>query len=861
MGLNLEERKSTASITASLDEPDVEVGTWLQDETEPGEGIVWRVKTVDAQYNTRTRTIQAEHVINTLRDELMFGTVKPKDITGNPRATTCTAREAVEYILDQQEEAIWQLGDFDYDEVENPYNFNGENLLAALETVTGSLEDACWEFDLSSLPFTLSIVQLPEEEACEMRMSRNIVTMKRTVDRSRMYTRFYAIGKNDIHLVGDYISENEEIYGIISKVETDQSQETVEELTAWAEGRLKRHCEPSVTVTISGLELSESTGESLDHFRINTRCRVPLPEFGTTIVEKVTKLSWPDKIREKERVNVTLANLREDVASIINSQNAAGGRGGRAAAKKEGEDHAWFIDTDEHVGMVAEAIIGRYGQGVDWSRVSSIIVDGEGIHQRVVAAEGEIVMQQAQIDINETRILQEVTDRSQADATLSGQITIEAGKISQIVSAVGANGEVTAASIVLAINQSEGTSEAKIDADHVYIGNSKSTTVIAGKLEASDLTASLITSIISQAALVTARALSVTGGAEVGGDVYARGFYFGSGEGGAVSVANAFNRAQITSSGNTYTLQLARFGQDWETIGSFSRATTLGQTIGSSQIVVTASPQGNSVTFGIMGGNPGITWSGNVASVPVKVNINGGETVYDTGRRISVDATAIYQAGETAGYISGYDDNDTAQVDKSSQTLGYGQSVTVNAQYYDYDGNLHNSGSSCTITAPADRYITGYNANTTATLDSTSAITLGYGDSVTVYARQANYDGQYFNTGPSRTITAPADRYGAGYSAGYGDASDEWTAFTLHYNASGEYFWTGDKWGNMNARFEGSDIPDVGIACYSLYEGMSAEGTNAGNIRLSRITGDYGYVVFKIRAGGKYKTFYSRVVS
>ena len=740
MGLNLEERKSTASITASLDEPDVEVGTWLQDETEPGEGIVWRVKTVDAQYNTRTRTIQAEHVINTLRDELMFGTVKPKDITGNPRATVCGARETVEYILDQQEEAIWQLGDFDYDEVENPYNFNGENLLAALETVTGSLEDACWEFDLSSLPFTLSIVQLPEEEACEMRMARNIVTMKRTVDRSRMYTRFYAIGKNDIHLVGDYISENEEVYGIISKVETDQSQETVEELTAWAEERLKRHCEPSVTVTISGLELAESTGEPLDHFQINTRCRVPLPEFGTTIVEKVTKLSYPDKIREKERVNVTLANLREDVASIINSQNAAGGRGGRAAAKKEGEDHAWFVDTDEHVGMVAEAIIGRYGQGVDWSRVSSIIVDGEGIHQRVVAAEGEIVMQQAQIDINETRILQEVTDRTSADATLSGQITVEAGKITQIVSAVGANGEVTAASIVLAINQSTGTSEAKIDADHVYIGNTKSTTVINGKLEASDLTASLITSIISQAALVTAQALSVTGAAEVGGNVYARGFYFGSGEGGAVSVANAFNRAQITSSGSTYTLQMARFGQDWETIGSFNRATTLGQTIGSNQIVVTASPQGNSVTFGIMGGNPGITWSGNVASVPVKVNINGGETVYDTGRRISVDASSIY-------------------------------------------------------------------------------------------------------------------------SNGYSQASDEWTAFTLHYNSSGEYFWTGDKWGNMNAKFEGSDIPDVGISCYSLYEGMSAEGTNAGNIRLSRITGDYGYVVFKIKAGGKYKTFYSRVVS
>ena len=47
--LNLEERKSTTSITIGPAAPEITVGDWLQDETEPGAGIVWRVKTVDNQ--------------------------------------------------------------------------------------------------------------------------------------------------------------------------------------------------------------------------------------------------------------------------------------------------------------------------------------------------------------------------------------------------------------------------------------------------------------------------------------------------------------------------------------------------------------------------------------------------------------------------------------------------------------------------------------------------------------------------------------------------------------------------------------------------------------------------------------------
>ncbi len=405
MGLTLEERKSAATLTAGPEAPAVQVGAWMRDDQEPGNGIVWRVKSTENQYGTETRTITLEHIVNTLKDEVMFGEHGPKEITGNSSATTCTAKQAVQYILGKTN--LWALGTFDsaYDEITNPYSFSGENLFAALETVTGSLEDAHWAYDLSALPFKLSIVKDTDDIESEMRMSRNIRTIRRTVDRTRMFTRLYPIGENNLHINGEYVSRNESTYGTICKIETESSKKTEPELKRWARERLKRHCKPTVTVVVDGLELSRDTGEPLDGFTICRKCRVPLPEFGTTITEKITKLQWSDKIREPDKVTVTLANNREDVATILNRQTAKSGGGARAKAKKDEEDHAWLDDTTDHVQMVAEAIIGQGPDGVDWSRVATLGVDGEGIHGRVTRAEGYIVTMQGILEMDEERFL------------------------------------------------------------------------------------------------------------------------------------------------------------------------------------------------------------------------------------------------------------------------------------------------------------------------------------------------------------------------------------------------------------------------------------------------------------------------
>lgn len=403
MSLNLAERASTATLTVGPSAPEIAVGDWMQDETEPGAGIVWRVKSVDTQQETETRTVQLEHLINSLRDQLMFGEVKPQDMGGT--AAGCTARQAVEYILARQSD--WTLGSFGYDAVSNPYNFNGDDLFSALETVSSSLESCWWSYDFSSYPFTISITNRATTVSTELRMSRNIQTARISIDKSRMYTRIYPIGKNNLHIDGNYISRNEETYGIISKTETDQSKATKAELYRWAEERLKNHCEPSVTVTVSALDLSDATGESLDHIVLGALCRLPLPGYDVIIEEIVSKISYQDKLAEPDRATVTMANIPEDVASIINNLIKSGGGGGRAAAKNAEEDHAWFIDTTDHVGMIAEGIAGE-GAAQDWSRVAELLVDGNGIHQRVQQAQNDIVDAYSLIDQTTTAIRIEI---------------------------------------------------------------------------------------------------------------------------------------------------------------------------------------------------------------------------------------------------------------------------------------------------------------------------------------------------------------------------------------------------------------------------------------------------------------------
>lgn len=335
MSLRLRERDSAAVITmAGADLHGIAINSWMRDDN----GMVWRVRSIQHKYADSTVEIQLEHVILALKDLILFGEVTPSTITGNASATTCTALQAITYILAQHPD--WTLGTYGYGTVTNAYKFDGDNLYDALERVCNTLDDPWWTLDTSVYPFQISIAPKQSGVACELRPDRNLSAITKTVDMSGCYTRFYPIGKGDLHITGGYVSKNESTYGVIARVETDQALETEAELIAWANERLGKHAEPEVTVRAQGLDLAEATGEPLDQLTLGRICRVPLPEYNTTILDRITELYYPDMLRAPESVEITMANRTEDITRIIANEiktgGGRGGSGGRRAARVEG---------------------------------------------------------------------------------------------------------------------------------------------------------------------------------------------------------------------------------------------------------------------------------------------------------------------------------------------------------------------------------------------------------------------------------------------------------------------------------------------------------------------------------------------
>lgn len=435
MNLQLKERDSTATIIPA-DMTGIGVNSWMRDDTEPGAGIVWRVKSISQAYAIRTPTVQLEHMINSLRDLIMFGEIKPAQITGNAKATSCTAEQAVRYILSYQSD--WVLGAFDFGNVSNPYKFDGDSLFDALETVSNSLADSWWSYDMSVYPFRLNITQKTNEVGSEMRAGRNMKTITRTIDKSGMYTRFYPTGKDDLHIPGDYVERNVNLYGVVSKIETDASIDSEAELQRWANERLEMHAEPTVTIDVEGIELANATGVSLDRMQLGKYCRVPLPEFGTEITERIVSLTYQDKINQPEVVKITLANNRTDVTKIIADaiKSGGGGKGGRTSTKQDKEDHAWFEDTNNHVAMCAIGIIGTDAEGnPNWTRLSTLEVNEDGIYGEVKSVQNDVVVANTKITQNEYAITQEANIRISENTQMSSRITQTATAISSEVTA------------------------------------------------------------------------------------------------------------------------------------------------------------------------------------------------------------------------------------------------------------------------------------------------------------------------------------------------------------------------------------------------------------------------------------------
>lgn len=427
------------------------------------------------------RSITLRHGIDILNDSVWEG---QEDFEG-------TLTEYLTAILSHQTALIngvrpWVLGTCaDARNVAKSLNYN--NLFSLLKECIDTGSDYYFTYDQTVWPWEISLVAKPSGVRSEFRLNRNIEKCRITDNDSELCTRLILnVNKAKENADPDTPDEQQSVwrvynnsaaqanFGIITKTaDIDVTQDTLPggpfpEADAWAADFLAKRAEPQLQIQIDGLQLNRITGDSWDETTLCELCRVALPEYSAAISQRVVTITYTDLYGAPERISVSLANTLPNFTDNLTSlarETAALASDNRYYERQESYFKKYFSILDRQGNILHQA---------------GLELDAYGM--LVYADDGENMV--------------------------GSRFEVQADRIGMVVGTIDGANYIKAGEICLAINASTGQSEAKIDADHVYIGNEKSTTVIAGKAEVSDLNAATARITQLEADAITANTLS-----------------------------------------------------------------------------------------------------------------------------------------------------------------------------------------------------------------------------------------------------------------------------------------------------------------------------------------------------------------
>ena len=419
---------SDATIDGARELCQASVGDLVRVDTGDGSPAVYRVQEAEETEPGRV-TLYMQHALCTLADAIMPGKSTKQG----------SASELLAELLGAQTEVWWALGTVDVPEDRVlKWECDYTNVLQGLCDLLDELSGYALGFDMTSKPFTLSVLALSDEDGCECRLNRNIQSMTVTEDRSELCTRLYPTN-GGAPIDADTIGE----YGVISRSLSVEKGLTAEEIQAEAQRMFEAHKHPAVTVTIDAHDLSAITGEAMDALVPGRVCRVCLPDRGRTIRQRIISRAYADLLGEPGRVTLTLATEGSSavgqLAGLVVDTTVQ-----RRLVERgiEGLDEL-TIATNENLNLVSENI-NVLGKRVNVNaeqislKASKEIVDG-------------LVEDYANIDINIDQILAQIHQNGEVmteiNATVAGidawSKDTEGNLADLLVTANGIKGQVT----------------------------------------------------------------------------------------------------------------------------------------------------------------------------------------------------------------------------------------------------------------------------------------------------------------------------------------------------------------------------------------------------------------------------------
>lgn len=437
---------STANLTVPATD-EIQPLDWVQIFTPDGGSGYYRAVSVATDPVRQEKSVYLEHGACTLGDILIPDTASDVAHTGAHGADlvsytedkTDTISNLLTYILGKQGSGgRWSVGTVEA--TQTIYiELGGFSLLDCISTMMQYIPDYQLEFaQASESQWLVNIKERPTTPLCEARLSRNVTSCDISYSTQSIVTRVYCDG-----LASGYMdSSNLSTYGLRAETQTLSDNLSTAQKEAIISAYLNNHDHPTVSITISGRELSQITGLTIDSFEVGQVCRLAIPSFEMVADEVIIDKRYSDVYGDPESVSITLANATPDlvIAMAAITSGTGGGGGGMAGKLKEAEKQkkryeTHFEQTDEYFRLIAT--------DTQWDELGNGTV------------------------------------------TAYGQIVLTASSFQAVISNIGENGTITAASIALAIN--EQGSNAYIEADHIYLNAAQSIT-LSGMIHATGTT-------------------------------------------------------------------------------------------------------------------------------------------------------------------------------------------------------------------------------------------------------------------------------------------------------------------------------------------------------------------------------------
>lgn len=410
---------SHAEMTLTEEETEVQLHDFVEIFGQNGSLGIFRVASMDYNF-TKEQHVRLNHALDTLYDVSM---ALNTNISGN-------IASALSAICAAQTTRFWTVGT-----VQDSGNYekeDGGNALDILKEIAEREDEYYLTYDFSTFPWKINMLRKNAEVLSEFRLSRNLEDIQVTYDDKDLCTRLYlevesAASGDEGGTDKNYEVYNDtaaqEVWGVISKTETVQAEAVNKQ--QWVQKYFDMHHNPSIQISISGLELNRLTGETIDQMHLSKICRVVMPEYGAPILERIVSISYPDLLRQPTRVRVALANKRKLASDRVKQMSSRQDSLEKSEKKtkekaekteKKAEKNKKEINNNKTSLIEQDKIITDQGEVL---RKAGIEIDPSGVFL-FAKREGALGSEMASIDVRADQITSRVEkNRSDADKGFS----------------------------------------------------------------------------------------------------------------------------------------------------------------------------------------------------------------------------------------------------------------------------------------------------------------------------------------------------------------------------------------------------------------------------------------------------------